>query len=202
MKNASATTASISSSQARRPDVGLRDEQHERPHDALAPQQPRRRLQIGHLQRCRAALFLGVLGCLVGEDVERLVLGQHAEQALVRIDDRQFLCEHANPESALALWRRDASGCVLMVITWRKSMTSPAMALVEFTQHSSLADEQRRSCTSSPKRVCSNASQWSLPFRGRFRSGLRECLRCDEELLPGRSFHVSIERIGFEHAGQ
>jgi hypothetical protein len=89
-----------------------------------------------------------------------------------------------------------------MVITWRKSMTSPAMALVEFTQHSSLADEQRPSCTSSPKRVCSNDSQWSLPFRGRFRSGLRECLRCDEELLPGRSFHVSIERIGFEHAGQ
>ena len=34
------------------------------------------------------------------------------------------------------------------------------------------------------------------------KSQLRECLRSYEELLPGRSLDVNIERIGAEHAGE
>jgi len=43
---------------------------------------------------------------------------------------------------------------------------------------------------------------WTRKGAGDLHVELRECLRSYEELLPGRSLDVAVERIGPEHAGE
>ncbi len=88
--------------------VCLGDEQHEEPDDPLAPQQPWRRAQVRHFQWCGPTLLFGVLGVLILDDVQCLVLGEDAEEPVVTVDDREFLQApvHAQPCGLLGLGER------------------------------------------------------------------------------------------------
>ncbi len=66
----------------------LGEEEDEQPRDALAEQHPRRRASVGDVQWLGAAEALHVFGCLFLDDLVDVVVRDDADEAALKVDDR------------------------------------------------------------------------------------------------------------------